>query len=310
MPLLPADPLSLVGLGLIGATIAVLLLSDWPRAYVLGVATIVLYGLQFVQRFTSPAALGLGELALSTDRLLDGAWWTPVSYAFLHADLFHIFGNLFILLTAGPALEDSVGPRWFLIIYALGGLAAAAAGIGLSLAAPTIVSTGSNMVGASGAIFGILTAFAVRHPREKLPIILIFIVVWLPAMTVLLIYLGLNIAYIFTNTRIAWYGHFAGFLAGLLLATLPALKTEAGQAPRERVPVEALSGLASSRASREAIEHLRDLEPGEDEVAQAWLDVLAREETCPVCGSDLRRDELTLVCQQGHDTAEALDRER
>lgn len=308
MPLLPADPLSLVGLGLIGATVAVLLLSDWPRAYVLGVSTIVLYGLQTIVRFTQPGAIGLGDLALSTDRLSTGAWWTPVTYMFLHAGLFHIFGNLFILLTAGPALEDSVGPGWFLIIYAIGGLAAAAAGIGLSVVAPSIVSTGSNMVGASGAIFGILTAFAIRHPKEKLPIILIFIVVWLPSMTVLLIYLGMNIAYIFTNTTIAWYGHFAGFLAGLVLASLPALKTVDDRPGGQQLPTDALARLANSRAAREAVEHLEDVQPGEEEVAEVWLDVLAREAMCPVCGSDLTRDDLTLVCRQGHDMAEVGDR--
>lgn len=307
MPLVPADPLSLVGLGLIGATIAVLLLSDWPRAYVLGISTIVLYGLQIVVRFSQPNAIGLGELALSTDRLLAGSWWTPVSYMFLHAGLFHIFGNLFILLTAGPALEESVGPRWFLIIYTLGGLAAAGAGVGLSIVAPDIVATGVNMVGASGAIFGVLTAFAIRHPKEKLPFILIFIVVWLPAMTVLLIYLVMNVAYMFTETSIAWYGHFAGFLAGLALASLPVLKTADDQAPSQQVPVEALDHLATSKASEEAVDHLRDLDPGEDDVAHAWLDVLAREAACPVCGSDLHRDDLTLVCQEGHDMADVGD---
>ncbi|MDX1611386.1 MAG: rhomboid family intramembrane serine protease, partial [Candidatus Thermoplasmatota archaeon] len=230
MPLLPGDPVSLIGLGLTAATIAVLLISDWPRAHVLSAALLVFFGVQFVDQWLTGARVGMDELALSTRGLVNGDWWSPLTYMFLHAGFLHIFGNLWILATAGPMLEDSVGPNAFLAIYALGGLAAALAGVALSLTTG-IVSTGSLMVGASGAIFGVLTAFAVRHPKEKLPFILIFLVVWLPSMTVLLIYLALNLAYIFTDTTIAWYGHFAGFLVGLIAASSGRLKPAEGQEP-------------------------------------------------------------------------------
>lgn len=294
------DPWTVLGAGGILATLAVLLFTDWPKAYTLGISAIVLFALQFAECAIGPTGaycLGLDGLALSTDRLLAGNVHTPVTYAFLHAGLFHLFGNLFVLLTAGPALEESVGPRWFLGIYALGAIGAALVGVALSLWTD-IVPEAQRMVGSSGAIFAVLTAYAVRHPRERLPTILIFLVVWLPAMTVLLIFLALNLAYVFMETNIAWYGHFAGFLVGLALA---------GRAPmarqtvdRRALSIEALEPLAETKRAKEALAYLADLEAGERDVAAAWLDVLADEASCPVCGRPLHRRGMGLQCVEGH----------
>ncbi len=297
MALLPSDPLAIVSLGLIAATIAILIFSDWPRAYLLGVSAIVLFGIQFADQAFLGARLGLFELSLSTTRLEQGDWWTPVTYAFVHGSLFHLFGNLFILLTAGPALEDSVGPRKFLVIYAIGALAAAAAGLALSRTTD-IISPFTPMVGSSGAIFAVLTAYAVRHPREKLPIPF-WIILWLPSMVVLLIFLAMNIGYIFIDTNVAWFGHFAGFLAGLALAGKvdEAHERTAGA----RLEVDELRALAETARAKEAIRHLASLHDGEEDVAAVWLDVLAEESECPVCGRGLQRRRLAVVCPHGHD---------
>lgn len=309
MPFLPVEPLSLVGFGLIAATVAVLLFTDWPKAYTLGAASIVLFGLQFLDQAFG-AGLGLSALALRPAFFLGGDWWTIVTYAFLHGGLLHIFGNLFILLTAGPALEDSVGPNWFLTIYAAGALAAAGAGVGLAYVDPSAASIALPgklvpMVGSSGAIFAVLTAFAVRHPREKLPIPF-YIIIWLPSMMVLLLFLAMNLGYIFLETNVAWYGHFAGFIVGLAIASLPIAKM--GTASPEAVDVDTLRGLATTDRGRDAVERLEQLDPGESDVAEAWLDVLAEDATCPVCGDPLHREGLALTCEHGHDLAAVPER--
>lgn len=312
VPLLPGGLLSILGLAFIAGTLAVLAFTDWPKAYTLGAASIVVFGLQFVQEGFLGAPLGLGELALIPDRLLAGDWWTPLTYAFLHGGLLHIFGNLFILLTAGPALEDSVGPWWFLGIYAAGALAAAAAGVGLSFVDPAqasvnLPSPGTPMVGASGAIFAVLTAFAVRHPREKLPIPF-WIVIWLPSMLVLGIFLAMNVGYLFLDTSVAWYGHFAGFIAGLVAATLPIDALSVGPGG-DGVDVDRLEAVATTPRAREALDRLRELDPDEDDVAGAWLDELAEAGECPACGRGLERDGLDVACPEGHALEAAGDDE-
>lgn len=287
-----------LAVGGIAATLGVLLFTSYPKAHVLAMSAIVLFALQMGECWGAQTrCLGLEPLALSASKAQAGEVWGLATYAFLHSGLFHLFGNLFILLTAGPALEDSVGEGWFLGIYGLGALAAAASGVGLAFWTD-IVHVQTLMVGSSGAIFAILTAFAVRHPMEKLPTILVFFVVWLPSMWVLLLFLLLNIAYVFTETNIAWYGHFAGFLVGLAVATrLGPIEEEHEDAP---LSVESLRPLAETPRAREAVEHLAHLQAGELDVAGAWLDVLAEEAGCPVCGKALEHRGMKLVCEEGH----------
>jgi membrane associated rhomboid family serine protease len=302
VPLLPADPFSLIGLALVAVTVAMLVASDWPKAYLLGASTIVLFALQFFDQAILGNPLGLRELALTPSGFLAGEWWTPISYAFLHGGLMHIIGNLFILLTAGPALEDSVGPTWFLGIYAAGALVAAGAGVGLAYVdvgqtAVTLPSTLTPMVGSSGAIFAVLTAFAVRHPREKLPLPF-YIILWLPAMVVLLAFLAMNIGYMFLDTSVAWYGHFGGFLAGLAIASLPIdFETEA----TDSVDLEGLAPLAEDPKAQQALERLREVDEDQADVAEVWLDEFAENTQCPVCSKPLQRDGLDVRCPSSHD---------
>jgi membrane associated rhomboid family serine protease len=90
VPLVPADPVSLIGLASIALTVAMLVASDWPKAYLIGAATIVVFGLQFVDQVFVTGGLGLRELALTPAGVLAGEWWTPVTYAFLHGGFMHI----------------------------------------------------------------------------------------------------------------------------------------------------------------------------------------------------------------------------
>lgn len=303
MPFLPTDPFSLVGLALVAGTLALALGSDWPKAYLLGASTIVVFGVQFLHQAVGGVRLGLAPLALTPAGLVGGEWWTLATYAFLHGGLLHLIGNLFILLTAGPALEDSVGPGWFLAVYAAGAVVAAGAGVGLAfLDAPGagigLPTKHLPMVGSSGAIFAVLTAFAVRHPREKLPLPF-YIILWLPSMVVLLAFLAMNVGYIFVESNVAWYGHFGGFLAGLAIASLPIdFDQDAGPAS---VDPGRWAHLADGDRSREALDRLRALGDADPAVAEAWLDELADASECPVCSRGLEREGLELACPVGHD---------
>ncbi len=313
MAFLPLDPFSLIGLLLIAGTIAMLLASDWPKAYLLGASIIVIFALQFLEQSIAGTRLGLGSLAISPAGLLAGEWWTIVTYAFLHGGLMHIIGNLFILLTAGPALEDSVGPGWFLGIYAAGALLAAGAGVGLAVlvvgeAAVGLPSKLTPMVGSSGAIFAVLTAFAVRHPREKLPLPF-YIILWLPAMVVLLAFLAMNIGYMFLETNVAWYGHFGGFIAGLLIASLPiSFETEEQQTELDLAGLAPLAGDPKAQKALDRLEAI-DVVEAEADVAKAWLDELAEHSQCPVCESTLYREGLELACPKGHEVRDTISSE-
>ena len=95
--------------------------------------------------------------------------WTVVTYMFVHGGFMHVFMNMLALFFFGPPLEQKWGSRFFLRFYLATGLGAAAFSVLLySLTGPTI------MVGASGAIFGILVAFALNWPDAKIFLYFVF----------------------------------------------------------------------------------------------------------------------------------------
>jgi membrane associated rhomboid family serine protease len=95
-------------------------------------------------------------------------WITILTAMFMHGGWMHIIGNMIFLWAFGPEIEDAMGPLRYLAFYLLGGLVATAAQIALSAS-----STVPNL-GASGAIAGVMGAFIVTFPRDRIKTLLFF----------------------------------------------------------------------------------------------------------------------------------------
>lgn len=175
------------------------------------------------------------------------AWLTPVTSMFLHGGFMHLAGNMLFLWIFGNNVEDSMGRLRFAVFYILCGVAAALA---QSLASP-----GSEvpMMGASGAIGGVLGAYLVLHPRANVGVfvwIIIFLKVFrVPAVLVLgmwlvvQIYSGMTTPLNDTEGGVAFWAHVGGFLAGAALIpffkrTSVPLFGEAHSRPFTVVPIE------------------------------------------------------------------------
>jgi membrane associated rhomboid family serine protease len=323
MALLPTGTFSLVAFVLIFAGIAITFRRGVPKAYALGLLMMAVFLLDEVAAIVGGVRTQ-AELGFQADRFFaGGAWWSPVTSIFSHAPpggsrllSLHVIGNLFILVTAGPALEERVGERKFLVIFFTAGLAALA--VHSILAYTTdIVTPESLAIGASGAIFGVLTTFAVRYPRAPLPMLLLFMVVSLPAFVVLLIYLGFNVVYMVTDAilptgqTVAWWGHFAGFLVGLPFAyTLAPMET--GEIPRGAKGLpdpEKLAPLATTPETRALLEKVRQFKPeartrDDANFALSWIDRFFEKATCPTCGARFTRRGLSATCASGETTVE------
>jgi membrane associated rhomboid family serine protease len=141
--------------------------------------------------------------------------WQLVSYAFLHGSLWHILLNMYPLYMFGGLLEREMGTRHFTIYYFVCLLAAGVAQLGvLYFFEPEQMYP---TVGASGAIFGLLAAFAVLFPREKL--MFIPIPVGIPAWLFVTLYGAAELIFGVTGTLsgIAHFAHLGGLVAGLAL---------------------------------------------------------------------------------------------
>jgi membrane associated rhomboid family serine protease len=154
--------------------------------------------------------------------------WTLVSYMFLHAGFMHVFFNMIGLYFFGPQVELRLGGRRFLGLYLVSGLTGAL----LSIATPY-----AHIVGASGAVFGVMLAFARYWPHATIlmwffPVEARVAVVMMAALT---IYSGFSGA----QPGVAHFAHLGGFAGGYLFLRLaearsPAARFRAQVAPPPR----------------------------------------------------------------------------
>ena len=138
---------------------------------------------------------------------------TVFTSMFMHGGWMHLIGNMVFLWIFGDNIEDSMGHKKFLFFYLICGLLAALLQALINPSSPV------PMIGASGAIAGILGAYLILHPKANINVlfwIIIFItVVKVPAFIVLSVWI---ISQFFGSTGgVAYFAHIGGFIAGALL---------------------------------------------------------------------------------------------
>lgn len=153
----------------------------------------------------------------------DPNWLTLFTSMFMHGGWFHIIGNMWFLWVFGDNVEDSMGPIRFIVFYLLCGLAAVAA---QAFANP---ASAVPMVGASGAIGGVMGAYALLYPRVPVHMLVVlgFYVdrIAVPAYLMLGYWFLLQLVGGIPSLQgdgagVAFWAHVGGFLAGLALAPL------------------------------------------------------------------------------------------
>lgn len=148
------------------------------------------------------------------------AWLTALSSMFLHGGWFHLLSNMWVLYIFGDNIEDRMGQAGYLAFYLMSGVAAAL------LQVFVLPGSGQPMVGASGAIAGVLGAYLIMYPRARvaslMPILFIFTIIEVPAVLFLLfwfitqLFSGLMALNGASGGGIAWWAHIGGFLFGML----------------------------------------------------------------------------------------------
>ena len=156
----------------------------------------------------------LPELLLALWPLGTGfAPWQLVTYAFLHGNLAHLFFNMFALYMFGRELEDFWGSRRYAAFYFASVLAAALTQLTVAYATHSIYPT----VGASGGVFGLLLAFAMYFPHQR--ITLLFPPIPMPAWLFVMLYGILELVLGVTGTQqgVAHFAHLGGMLGGAIM---------------------------------------------------------------------------------------------
>ncbi|MBR1792161.1 MAG: rhomboid family intramembrane serine protease [Bacteroidales bacterium] len=135
--------------------------------------------------------------------------WQPITYMFLHASFDHLFFNMFALWMFGYILENYWGTKRFLLYYFV-------CGIGAALVNLLVVHGLHPTVGASGAVYGILLAFGMMFPEER---IYIYFLMPIKAKWFVIIYAAIELfeGIMMSHDGIAHFAHLGGMIFGLLL---------------------------------------------------------------------------------------------
>ena len=139
---------------------------------------------------------------------------TVISHLFLHGDTLHIATNMAFLWVFGDNVEDAVGHGRFLLFYLLCGIAA-----GLAHAFALKTST-VPLIGASGAVAGVIAAYLMLHPRVKVWVLALRIIpLNVSAAVALGLWVAIQFAMLFVRDsgEVAWWAHVGGIIAGAAL---------------------------------------------------------------------------------------------
>jgi membrane associated rhomboid family serine protease len=186
-----------------------------------------------------PARLfGYGELP--PDLIVVPAWATVVTSAFLHGSFMHLAGNMLYLWIFGDNIEDSMGHIRFLVFYLACGTAAALAQGAIDPASEI------PMIGASGAISGVLGGYILLHPAATVRVFIFlgffFTVAHVPAWIVLGVWFGLQLVSAAgisaSEPGVAFMAHVGGFAAGFVLVSFFKRRSISILEPRRHKPFQ------------------------------------------------------------------------
>lgn len=164
--------------------------------------------------FAAIPAVIFGTTTLSPALAAIPAEFTLVTYMFLHGSWMHLLTNMLFLWVFGDNIEDAIGHIGYLAFYLACGVIAALAHV---VAVP---ASTSPLVGASGAVAGVMGAYFILHPRVRVWVLLFWrLPLPVPAIVAIGLWIGLQIfsALMASTGNIAWWAHIGGFAAGVIL---------------------------------------------------------------------------------------------
>lgn len=232
------------------------------------------------------------DLMFRTDSLTDYTkYYTFITHMFLHADALHILMNMLVLYLMGVPFEERVGTKNFVILYFITGI--------LGAITDSIISsyTGDHHggIGASGAIFGIMGAFATLYPKDEIPMFLGFIFLQrVPVYLATIVLAVTETAYLFAAKvdNIGHLVHISSLVYGVFLSVL--IVRDIMEDNKKGFNSEALRILIKNEKTEEIYKRIKDEE--EMDVAEAWISHLVENCECPECGKKLEKKGKIIKC--------------
>jgi membrane associated rhomboid family serine protease len=257
---------------------------------------------------------GLGFRPLYLDLSFLPQSYTLFTSMFIHGGFAHIFGNMIILFFIGIPFEQRVGWKKFIIIYLIAGICGSLTHSILNLEFPNNYIT---LIGASGAIFGIMGAFAVSYPRDEvvMPIgIGIMFLTRIKVMYAVIFFAAVEtfIVWLDVADTTAHYAHLGGLIAGAILAavlirrnkkadgTVASFETTYYDSYTPQKPDKKdYSNLEKLATTNELKDILKKIENETvPQVRDTWIEHFVEKAVCPKCGNKLFNLNHKISCEK------------
>lgn len=168
---------------------------------------------------TVPGGALVDWLAFSWPSVLRGAVWMPLTYMFIHGGLLHLFLNMLWLFIFGPDVERLLGTRQFFRFY----VACGALGVLATIIPAAVFGRPGLVVGASGAVMGVVVAFTLHNPDREFYLFPLPIPINARGLLILIIVFNLMAG--LTSSGVSVSTHFGGMIAGYAyMKAIPALR--------------------------------------------------------------------------------------
>ena len=315
--LLPVNLISLLVIIIIITILAVGILKKWMMTYTIILANFLVFILTFIfpDVFIGNATntgLGFRPMYLSFQYFPNS--YTLFTSMFVHSGFLHILGNMIVFFFMGVAFEERIGWKKFLLIYLVTGVFGA-----LTF---SVLNLGSSipLVGASGAVFGILGAFAFIYPRDEvvMPIpVVIMIITKIKVIYAAIIFAAMETIIVYMNSlsglqdNTAHLAHFGGLISGILLAAVllkrkPHEENAQGKNPvyydsnaEKKIKNISFNNLRNLAETPEQKEMLSKIENETvPQVQDIWLEHFIEKTLCPKCKNPLYHLDRRIWCEQ------------
>ncbi len=301
--------ISLVAIGIMVGTLVVAFLKKISLTYSIIIANFFVFLISLFFRTQIINELGFRPIYLSLQMFPNV--YTLFTSMFVHSDFLHILGNMFVFFFMGIAFEQRVGPKKFLLIYLITGVCGALTHSLLN------IDSMIPLIGASGAIFGILGAFAYAYPRDEIvmpvPIGIMFIMrIKVIYATILFAVFETVIVMFSVQDSTAHFAHLGGLASGVILAAI--LLRHRTDKQTQTTSISPLDYMQIKKDDTIDFSHLTKLVKTSEEkkilqriekenvlqVRNMWLEHFLEKVTCPVCNRPLNHLNRKIWCEQDH----------
>lgn len=307
--ILPLSLVSIIAIAVMIGGIVASYIKKWMMTYALIITNFIVFVITLLFQTTIINQLGFRPIYLTVE--LFPQMYTLFTSMFVHSGFLHIFGNMLIFFFIGMAFEQRIGWSRFLIIYLVTGVCGALSHSIFNLGSIT------PLVGASGAIFGIMGAFAFSYPNDEvvMPIPLGFIMVFrrIRVVYAVLIFAAIEtvIVLVGTQSNTAHIAHIGGLVSGVVVAALlinrgttsssssyssrsQPYTINVTQQTRKPYDFSTLSTLATTPDLQQLLHKVKvETVP---QVQDVWLEHFIEKASCPVCNHQLKHFNRKIWC--------------